>query len=96
MTKPRRIPVPGERFMMCCHVQGSPITGFDKAHILCVSNEAGATARCNDGRDLDIRWFILCDACDVAFESREDCSIEGRDGTWPEGAVLLFDDCSLN
>lgn len=92
----RRIPKTGERYMMCCHVEGSPLIGFKKAHILCVSNASGATAQRNDGRELDIRWFILCDACDVAFESREDCTLEGRDGCWPEGATILFEEHDVN
>ena len=82
--------------MMCCHVKGSPLIGFDKAHILCVSNESGATAVCNDGRELDIRWYILCDACDVLFESDADATLEGRDGLWPEGATILFEEHHVN
>jgi hypothetical protein len=94
--KSHRHPEAGERYMMCIHIEGSPLTGFKQAHILCVSNAAGATAQRSDGVDLDIRWFILCDACDTLFESDEQASLEGRDGVWPPGAVIDFDDHALN
>lgn len=96
MSKPKRHPEAGERYMMCVHVEGSPLVGFKQAHILCVSNLYGATAQRSDGTDLDIRWFILCDACDTVFESDEQGSLEGRDGIWPEGATIHFDDRALN
>jgi len=82
--------------MICSHIEGSPLTGFKQAHILCVSNLYGATAQRDDGKDLDIRWFVLCDACDLLFESDETATLEGRDGVWPEGAVIVFDDHALN
>jgi hypothetical protein len=85
----RTQPRPGEAYVMCKHIEGTPLTGFSNAHVVRVFD---TTLRRPVGpRDVIMdeippAWFFLCDACMAKHDAGGDTEIVGYDDVWPEGA----------
>lgn len=87
-----RQPRPGDRYVVCRHVEGDAVVGFNSAHILRIVGNDGPTVFRTDPKTaqtvgLPLRWMILCDDC-----ARVGGAIEGWDGVWPEGSRIVYQD----
>ena len=90
----RTQPEPGEAYIMCQHVHGSPRTGFRNAHVIrtldgSLRKPMGLTDVM--AHEMPPAWWFLCDACWALHENgNDDTEIHGTDGVWPEGATIEY------